>query len=77
MDYTLLINKAISQIGKLPSGRTFVLKDLYIGAEWNQLPNGVRRDLGRNFKNEVIRGHIPNVSYIGKADNNSSMYIKE
>ena len=38
---------------------------------------GDRLNFGRYFKNKVLNGKIPNVSYIGKAENNSALYQKE
>lgn len=76
MDYILWINKAISQSGRLSLGSEFLLKDLYLGTEWNKLTSGERRELGRRFKFEVIRGRVPNVHFIGKANNNSTQYKK-
>ncbi|MCF0231294.1 MAG: DUF1413 domain-containing protein, partial [Enterococcus sp.] len=31
---------------------------------------------GKNFKNDVNNGSIPQVRYVGKAQNNSARYIK-
>lgn len=77
MDLLLYMNKAISKTGTVAYGTEFVLKDLFDGIEWNNLTDGEKRDFGRNFKYEVGKGHIPNIVYIGKAQNNSSKYRKE
>lgn len=77
MDRLLWMNKAISKTGKISINTTFCLKDLFDGVEWNSLSAGDRRNFGRAFKNEVIEGHVPNVRFIGKEQNNSTKYIKE
>ena len=77
MDYEKYINRAIMNIGKLQSGTLFTLKELFRGIDWNNIPGGERRELGRRFKYEVKSGKIPNVTYVSKAENNSSQYIKQ
>jgi hypothetical protein len=71
------INRAISKTGALPYGTVFLLKDLFDGVEWNRLSSGDKRDFGRQFKYHVKRGLVPNVVFVGKAQNNSSIYRKE
>ena len=76
MDYEKWLFEAISKTGTLLPNTVFVLKDLFDGVKWNTLSPGERREFGRQFKYKVTRGLIPNVEYIGKAQNNSSQYIK-
>ena len=77
MDNREWINKAISKTGALSNSAEFCLKDLFDGIEWNGLSKGDRLSFGRFFKNEVIEGNIPNITYIGKAQNNAAKYKKE
>lgn len=77
MDNREWINKAISKTGALGNSTEFCLKDLFDGIEWKSLTRGERLNFGRLFKNEVIEGNVPNVTYIGKAQNNSAKYKKE
>ena len=70
------MEKALISIEKLETGTSFVLKDLFNGAQWNQLAKGDRLYFGRFFKNKAIGGLIPNIKYVGKAPNNSAVYIK-
>ena len=77
MDYEKWINVAISKTGGLENGTIFLLKDLFDGVKWNTLSNGERRELGRQFKIKVNHDLVPNVEYIGKAQNNSAKYKKE
>ena len=68
--------KALEAVGRIETNTAFVLKDLFEGVEWNQLPKGDRLSFGRFFKNKVIEGMIPSVSHKGKAANNSTLYLK-
>lgn len=77
MDNAMWMDCAISKTNKLKNGVEFILKDLFDGVQWNKLSVGERLCFGRYFKNEVIEGKIPNVVYIGKAQNNSAKYKKE
>ena len=70
------INRAISKTGALSFGTTFLLKDVFDGIEWNRFSSGDKRDFGRQFKFNVKRGFVPNVIYVGKAQNNSAVYRK-
>ena len=70
------INRAISKTGALLPNTEFVLKDLFDGIDWAKLSQGDKRDFGRQFKNMVNRGFVPNIVYIGKEKNNSSKYKK-
>lgn len=42
----------------------------------DKLSPGDKRDFGRQFKSLVNRGAVPNVVFLGKAQNNSSRYKK-
>lgn len=74
MDYSELLEKAKKSISTIPNGQIFLAKDLFPGTEWNQLSKGEKLGFGRNFKNKVTSGKIPNLMYVGKADNNSAQY---
>lgn len=74
MEYNELLRKAEKQINRLQVNDIFRLKDLFRGTEWNNLERGDKLGFGKYFKNAVENGMIPNVVYIGKADNNSSQY---
>lgn len=74
MDFEVWLEKANNKIETLSNNSIFVLKDLFVGVEWNRLKVGDRMELGRRFKNAVNRRYIENVIYIGKAANNSAQY---
>ncbi len=68
--------KALIAIEKIPPGTNFMVKDLFEGIDWNSLTKGDRLSFGRYFKNAVKENVISDVGYIGKATNNSAIYIK-
>lgn len=75
MNYEELLQKAIKNIEHTPENIPFVVKELF-GTEWICLEKRDKLEFGRLFKKAVIDGNIPNVKYMGKADNNSAKYIK-
>ena len=77
MDKLMWMAQAISKTGETGANTAFLLKDLFDGVEWNSLSKGERLSFGRFFKDEVLEGRVPNVQYIGKAQNNSARYKKE
>ncbi len=76
MDNSKWIAQAKNKIGETSANTEFFLKDLFDGVEWNNLTVGERLGFGRFFKGEVLEGNVPNVQYIGKAQNNSARYKK-
>lgn len=76
MDYLKVLKEKESRIFKLESGTVFLLKDLFEGVQWNGFSKGDRLNLGRTFKNLVDNKKVPNVMYLGKAENNSAKYEK-
>ena len=76
MDYSLWMNNAKSKIGTLSNGQIFVLRALFCGTDWETLKVGDRLSLGKHFKNAVLEKEFLNVTYLGKADNNSAKYQK-
>jgi len=77
VEYDIWINKAIMKIGNLDFDRTFVLKDLFTGIEWNELVRGEKQHLGREFKKAVENNKIPNVSIIKSPKGTSNTYKKD
>lgn len=76
MDYGIWVNKAIMKIGELENGTIFVLKDLFLGVEWNELAKGEKTNLGRKFKENVDEKTIPNVIVINSPKGTSTTYQK-
>ncbi len=77
MDHNELLSKATKQLCNISANKVFFVKDLFLGAEWNALGRGDKLGFGRYFKTAVMNGSVPNVEYIGKADNNSAQYKKK
>lgn len=77
MNYKELLDKAEAQTKRVKTGCTFVLKELFMPTEWKKIEKGDRLSLGRSFKKLVLDNRIKGVEYIGKAENNSAMYIKK
>lgn len=77
MNYQIWKEIAIRSIqDKIQSGKVFVVKDLFVGAEWENLSKGERIGFGRFFSNEVNEGHVPDVTKIERAKNNHMRYRK-
>lgn len=76
MEYGYLLERAVQQIDAIAVNDKFLVKDLFVGTEWNDLEKGDKLGFGRFFKNAVIENEIPNVVFIGKAKNNSAEYRK-
>lgn len=75
MDYEQMLNLAKDKIQSLSDETTFMLRELFEGTFWNAIPKGQRLELGRRFKDLVNKRKIASVEYIGKAENNSALYI--
>lgn len=76
MDYEHWLQKALEGIERTPPNATFLVKELFQGTEWNDLPKGDKLRFGAFFKNSVNEGLIPDIDYVGKAANNSALYKK-
>ncbi len=76
MDTKELMMEAMSVTETLPAGTVFVVKELFLGTTWNNLMKRDKLSFGRVYKNAVTQKEIPNVVYLGKADNNSAQYQK-
>lgn len=66
MDYQLYMNSAISASGSLTNGAIFSLKDLFSVEDWTRLSKGERGNFGKYFKNQVLEGLVPGVSFLEK-----------
>ncbi len=75
MDYEEYIKRARELIRKKKSEDKFTLPDLF-GEEWDKIPEGVRKGLGREFRKLVEDGKIQGVKPIGKKSDNLWQYEK-
>lgn len=71
-----IMKKAESMISIMSKDKIFVVKDLFVGAYWNNLSKGNRLGFGKYFKNQVICNKVEGVTYIGKRANNTAQYRK-
>ena len=76
IDYDKLIEETKSKVARLPHNTQFVLKDLFLGLCWEQIPRGERSYFGRYFKYAVQRGDVPNVCIYGENKIHSTLYLK-
>ena len=53
MDINTLLKKAICETSHLKNGESFLLRDLFIGYEWNRISRSDRLLLGTLFLNQV------------------------
>ena len=58
MDSDQMLDKARKAIAKLPINETFVVKNLFIGTEWNDLSANDQRAFGRFFSRKYKEGKI-------------------
>ena len=73
-----LIKYAISEIPNLQSGEQFMVRDLFIGYEWNRLSNYVRAKVGAGFYYQYANVEtISQVAILSKSARNQQMYMKK
>ena len=73
-----LIKHAISEIPNLHSGEQFMVRDLFIGYEWNRLSNYVRAKVGAGFYYQYAKDEtISQVAILAKSARNQQMYMKK
>jgi hypothetical protein len=77
MNYEIWMERGYGTICELKSGQKFELKSLYKGSDWDSLSRGDRIMLGKFFKNKVMDGHVEDVLYVDRANNNHALYEKK
>ena len=70
-----LVDYAISEIAKLNSGEKFMVRDLFLGYEWNRLSNYVRAQVGYGFFHQYAKEE-KQVTPNGKSAQNQQKYKK-
>lgn len=73
----LLLNFAIAQLDNINSGEIFLVKDLFLGYEWNRLSTQVRNTLGILFLNEVRGDTSLNLTILAKGTSSHQKYEKQ
>lgn len=76
VDYEKQFSYAKISIAKMPVGTEFIVKDLFLGAAWNNFSRGEKISFGRYFSAAVKEGKLQNISCIGRKKNNTSLYKK-
>ena len=74
----LLIEHAVSEVPNLKSGEQFMVRDLFIGFEWNRLSNYVRAKVGAGFYYEYAKVEsLTEVEILAKSARNQQLYRKK
>jgi len=73
MDSDQMLDKARKAIAKLPINETFVVKNLFIGTEWNDLSANDQRAFGRLFSRKYKEGKIKGIV---KVENNKAHHAQ-
>ena len=73
----LLLSHAISEIPNLESGEKFMVRDLFIGYEWNRLSNYIRAHIGSGFYQYAQGGGSEQVAILEKSARNQQIYSKK
>jgi len=77
-DIESLIDHAISEIPKLQPGEQFMVRDLFIGYEWNRLSNYVRAKVGAGFYYQYAKDeNLSQVDILAKSAQNQQKYRKK
>ena len=71
-----LFNRAVRELDNLRQGEKFLVRDLFKGYEWNRIPDGDRKTLGRMFLYEYEKGTL-NVNKLHKNAMNQQYYSKK
>ena len=74
----MLIDHAVSEIPHLKSSEQFMVRDLFIGYEWNRLSNYVRAKVGAGFYYEYAKVEsLSQVEILAKSARNQQLYRKK
>ena len=73
-----LVSQAISEIPNLLTKEEFMVRDLFLGYEWNRLSNYVRAQVGYGFYHQYAKDdNISQVNILEKTARNQQMYSKK
>lgn len=76
MNYEHMRDVAQNRIDSLNNGTVFVVKDLFLGTDWDKLSSGEKKGFGRYFSNCVKEGQITSVCRDGENKAHSAKYKK-
>ena len=71
-----LLERALNETANLKSGEVFLIKDLFLGYEWNRISRSDRLLLGTLFLN-YIKTHTSNVDILEKTYSGQQRYAKK
>lgn len=71
-----LLERALNETANLKSGEVFLIKDLFLGYEWNRISRSDRLLLGTLFLN-YINTHTSNVDILEKTSSGQQRYAKK
>ena len=71
-----LLERALNETANLKSGEVFLIKDLFLGYEWNRISRSDRLLLGTLFLN-YIKTHTSNVDILEKTSSGQQRYAKK
>ncbi len=71
-----LLERALNETANLKSGEIFLIKDLFLGYEWNRISRSDRLLLGTLFLN-YIKTHTSNVDILEKTSSGQQRYAKK
>lgn len=75
-DIDSLLKKALAETRKLEEGESFLVKDLFIGYEWNRIARGDRLLLGSLFFSYVSSHESCRVKAFEKGASGQQVYRK-
>jgi hypothetical protein len=76
-DIESLVVHAISEIPNLYPGEKFMVRDLFLGYEWNRLSNYVRANVGSGFYHQYAQNDGSQVIILEKSARNQQIYSKK
>ena len=77
-DIESLITHAISEVPNLQSDEKFMVRDLFIGYEWNRLSNYTRAQVGAKFYYDYAKVEgLSQVEILAKSARNQQLYRKK
>jgi hypothetical protein len=77
-DIEALVTQAISEVPKLQPGEKFMVRDLFLGYEWNRLSNYVRAQIGHGFYHQYAKDEtLSQVDVLEKSARNQQLYSKK
>ena len=76
-DIESLVSHAIAEVPNLQSGEKFMVRDLFVGYEWNRLSNYVRAQVGHGFYHQYANVEsVSKVEVLNKSARNQQQYKK-